>query len=123
MTELANELIGWSPIDPMLPVPYVIADRHVETADSATLILDPVDEVLPSFEPGQFTMLCAPGIGEVAISISGDAGDGSLCETIRDVGAVSRALHDAAPGTTRCTGHSRRNQTCRTGPARCPACG
>ena len=39
-------------------------------------------------------MLYRPGIGEVAISVSGDpsAGDGSLTQTIRDVGAVSRAL-------------------------------
>lgn len=88
------------PTDAMLPVPYVVVERHIETADSATLILDPVGEVLPSFEPGQFTMMCVPGVGEVAISISGDAGDGSLCQTVRDVGAVSRALHDAEPGAT-----------------------
>jgi NAD(P)H-flavin reductase len=86
--------------DAMLPVPYVVADRHIETADSATLVLDPVDQALPSFGPGQFTMLCVPGVGEVAISVSGGAGETALCQTIRDVGAVSRALHDAAPGTT-----------------------
>ena len=85
--------------DPMLPVPYAVAERHVETVDSATLVLDPVNEVLPRFEPGQFTMLCVPGVGEVAISISGANGDGALCQTIRDVGAVSRALHGAQPGT------------------------
>ena len=86
--------------DPMLPVPYVIRARKVETADSATLVLNPVDEVLPNFEPGQFTMLYAPGVGEVAVSISGTDGDGALCQTIRDVGAVSRALHNAEPATT-----------------------
>jgi NAD(P)H-flavin reductase len=84
----------------MLPTPYVVIDRHVETVDSATLVLDPVDGALPPFEPGQFTMLCVAGVGEVAISISGDPGDGTLCQTIRDVGAVSRALHDAEPGAT-----------------------
>jgi NAD(P)H-flavin reductase len=84
----------------MLPVPYVIRARKVETADSATLVLNPVDEVLPNFEPGQFTMLYAPGVGEVAVSISGTDGDGALCQTIRDVGAVSRALHNAEPATT-----------------------
>lgn len=84
----------------MLPVPYVVAGRHVETADSATLLLEPVAEVLPSFAPGQFTMLCVPGVGEVAISISGADGNGSLSQTIRDVGAVSRALHDSQPGDT-----------------------
>jgi NAD(P)H-flavin reductase len=84
----------------MLPVPYIVTDRHVETADSATLTLDPVDEMLPLYAPGQFTMLCVPGVGEVAISISGAPEEGVLCQTVRDVGAVSRALHDAEPGAT-----------------------
>lgn len=87
--------------DPMLPVPYRVVARHVETADSTTLWLEPVAEALPPFEAGQFTMLCAPGIGEIAISVSGDPTlrDGTLCHTVRDVGAVSRALHSAEPGT------------------------
>ena len=86
--------------DPMVPVPYRVASRRDETHDSATLRLEPVDAVIPAFLPGQFTMLYARGVGEIAISISGDpsAGDGALTQTIRDVGAVSRALHDAAPG-------------------------
>ena len=100
MSELGSESIQRSPTDAILPVPYVVADRQVETVDSATLILDPVDEVLPEFGPGQFTMLGVPGVGEAAISISGAVGAVSLCQTIRDVGAVSRALHDAEPGST-----------------------
>ncbi len=46
-------------------------------------------------------MLYAFGVGEVAISISGDptVTDGSITHTIRAVGAVSRALHDAQPGS------------------------
>jgi NAD(P)H-flavin reductase len=46
-------------------------------------------------------MLAVPGIGEVAISVSGDpaAADGTLVHTIRAVGAVSTALYDAGPGT------------------------
>ena len=45
-------------------------------------------------------MLAVPGVGEVAISISGDPAtqDGTLTHTIRAVGAVSRALHDAPAG-------------------------
>lgn len=87
--------------EPMLPIPYRVADRRVETQDSVTLRLVPVAERLPRFRPGQFTMLYAHGIGEVAISISGDPSraDGVLTQTIRNVGAVSRALHDAHPGT------------------------
>ena len=52
-------------------------------------------------KPGEFMMLYAFGVGEVAISVSGDptVTDGSITHTIRAVGAVSRALHDAGPGT------------------------
>ena len=86
--------------DPMLPSRYRVADRHVETHDSVSLRLTPIDEGLAPFRPGQFAMLYRHGTGEVAISISGDPvnADGSLVHTIRDVGAVSHALHDAAPG-------------------------
>ncbi|MFB9905392.1 FAD/NAD(P)-binding protein [Allokutzneria oryzae] len=87
--------------EPMLPTPYRVADRRVETHDSVSLRLEAVREPLPRFRPGQFTMLYAHGVGEVPISISGDpsSATGSLTQTIRDVGAVSRALHDARPGT------------------------
>jgi NAD(P)H-flavin reductase len=85
----------------MLPVPYRITGRVAETRDSATLWLEPLTRSLPPVRPGQFMMLCAPGIGEVAISVSGDpaALDGRLVHTIRAVGAVSTALHDVRPGT------------------------
>ena len=85
----------------MLPVPYRVAERVVETRDSATLVLRPAGQPLPPFLPGQFMMLAAPGVGEIAISVSGDpsAPDGSLVHTVRAVGAVSTALHDAWPGS------------------------
>jgi NAD(P)H-flavin reductase len=87
--------------EPMLPVPYRVVDRHVETGDSVTLRLAPLADALPPFQPGQFTMLYARGVGEIAISISGDPSmsDDTITQTIRDVGAVSRALHDASPDT------------------------
>lgn len=87
--------------EPMLPAPYRVAGRTIETHDCVTLRLEPAGDPLPPFQPGQFTMLAVPGIGEVAISISGDpaAQDGTLTQTIRAVGAVSSALHDAPPGT------------------------
>lgn len=86
--------------DPTLPRPHRLVSRRQETQDSATLVLEAVDSPLPRFSAGQFTMLCVPGVGEVAISISGDptSGDGRLVQTIRDVGAVSRALSDAPVG-------------------------
>jgi len=86
--------------DPMCPVPFQVSDRRTETADSVTLRLARVGATLPSFRPGQFAMLGRHGIGEIAVSISGDPAslDGRLTQTIRDVGAVSRALHAAQPG-------------------------
>ncbi len=87
--------------DPMAPVPYRVRSRVVESADSATLCLEPVDHALPAPEPGEFMMLYAFGVGEAAISTSGDptVTDGSLTHTLRAGGAVSRALHDAKPGS------------------------
>lgn len=86
--------------DPMVPLSYRVTERRVETHDSVTLLLESVGASLEPFRAGQFTMLYKPGVGEIAISISGDpsAGSSSLTHTIRDVGAVSRALHDSAPG-------------------------
>lgn len=85
----------------MAPVPYRVRSRVVESPDSATLCLEPVGEALRSPEPGEFMMLYAFGVGEVAISVSGDptVTDGSITHTVRSVGAVSRALHDAQPGS------------------------
>jgi NAD(P)H-flavin reductase len=84
----------------MLPVAHRVVDRRVETHDAVTLRLEPVAERLPAFAPGQFGMLYAHGVGEVPISVSGapDAG-GALVHTVRDVGAVSRALYRAERGT------------------------
>lgn len=64
------------------------------------MCLEPVGEVLRPPAPGEFMMLYAFGVGEAAISISGDphVTDGSITHTIRAVGAVSRALHDSQPG-------------------------
>ncbi|WP_396878755.1 FAD/NAD(P)-binding protein [Mycobacterium sp. SMC-2] len=84
----------------MAPNPYRVSSRVVESPDSATLCLEPLGKVLRTPQPGEFMMLYAFGIGEAAISISGDptVTDGSITHTIRAVGAVSRALHDAQPG-------------------------
>jgi NAD(P)H-flavin reductase len=85
----------------MAPVPYRVGRRVVENRDSVTLRLQPVSRPLPAARPGEFMMLYAFGVGEVAISVSGEPsiGNGTITHTIRAVGAVSRALHDATPGT------------------------
>ena len=86
--------------DPMIPVSYRVTERRVETHDCVTLHLEPVGSAIAPFLPGQFTMLYRRGVGEVAISVSGDPSiaNHSLAQTVRDVGAVSRALYQAAPG-------------------------
>lgn len=86
--------------EPMLPMPYQVVDRRVETHDSVTLRMIPAHEAIPPVRPGQFTMLYARGVGEIAISVSGNSvdGDGVLTQTIRDVGAVSAAVNHCRPG-------------------------
>jgi NAD(P)H-flavin reductase len=86
-----------------LPRPYRVVSRRVDTVDTVTLELRHDAEPLPAFAPGQFAMLTAFGVGEVPISLSGvpDPEDGRarrLTHTLRAVGAVTRALHAAAPG-------------------------
>lgn len=85
----------------MTPVPYRVRSRVEENADSVTLCLEPVDTALPAPVPGEFMMMYAHGIGEVAISVSGDPSrtDGTVTHTIRAVGAVSSALCAAQPGS------------------------
>lgn len=88
-------------IDPMVPRRFVITHVRQDTRDTFTLLLDPSDGGPPlTFQAGQFTMLHAFGVGEVPISISGDpARPAPLEHTIRNVGAVTRALVEARPGT------------------------
>ncbi|MDF5755226.1 FAD/NAD(P)-binding protein [Spongiactinospora sp. TRM90649] len=82
----------------MLPVPYRVRSRRPERAGSVTLILEPAEGRCPPFLPGQFTMIYVPGVGEIPISISGRARHGGYVQTIRAVGAVSRALCRVRPG-------------------------
>src|ERR1035437_2363078 len=83
-----------------MPVRYRVASSRGETHDTVTLGLQPVDQPIAAYLPGQFTMLYAFGIGEVPISISGVSGaaGSELVQTIRSVGAVTRALCSARPG-------------------------
>lgn len=79
-------------VDPMLPRPFVIERSKRETDDVFTFELSADGRGL-EFQPGQFTMLYAFGVGEVPISISGDPNESrKLTHTIREVGAVSSAL-------------------------------
>jgi NAD(P)H-flavin reductase len=81
----------------MVPAPFRVVRRRRETGDTWTLELEPVGGERLEAAPGQFAMLYAFGVGEVPISISGDA-DGPLAHTVRAVGAVTDAICAARPG-------------------------
>lgn len=84
----------------MLPEPFRVRRVRRETRDVVTLVLEPVARAGDFvFAPGQFNMLYAFGVGEVPISISGHPDEpGTLTHTIRDVGAVTRALCQVKTG-------------------------
>jgi NAD(P)H-flavin reductase len=85
----------------MIPTPARVAKVEKETHDTFTLRVEAEDSSsgLPVFEPGQFSMLYAYGVGELPISISGDPEDrGTLVYTIRSVGNATHALVTRRPG-------------------------
>jgi NAD(P)H-flavin reductase len=84
-------------MDLMTPLPYRVVERHPETADTVTLSLSPVGDAMDDWRPGQFTMVYAFGIGEIPLSVSGGE-SGLVRHTVRDVGAVSRAICRAEVG-------------------------
>ena len=77
---------------PMAPRPCHVRRIVREAHDTFTLELDAGGDAR-GFKPGQFNMLYVFGVGEVPISVSGDSGERrSLRHTVREVGAVSRAM-------------------------------
>jgi NAD(P)H-flavin reductase len=87
--------------DPFIPEIYRVCDVRRELADTVTLGLLPRVGPRPAYEPGQFNMLYVFGVGEIAVSMSGDPADeGRLVHTVRDVGAVSKAITSLAVGAT-----------------------
>ena len=101
MTVLTDRGAGEPPpADPFLPRPFVVRRHRQDTRDTYTLVLEPADGVPMEFVAGQFTMMHAFGAGEAPISISGDPARPEVLEhTIRNVGAVTRALVHADRGT------------------------
>ncbi|MBM4160225.1 MAG: Ni/Fe hydrogenase subunit gamma [Ignavibacteria bacterium] len=82
-----------SVVNPMLPALYTIQRVKRETDDTFTLELVPEsDRHKISFLPGQFIMVYVFGVGEVPLSISGDAAGTVLVHTIRAVGIVTRVM-------------------------------
>jgi NAD(P)H-flavin reductase len=77
--------------DCLVPQPLAITRARRESADVTTIELAPVSGFTSA--PGQFNMLYVFGLGEVAISLSGDPADASrIVHTVRAVGAVSAAI-------------------------------
>lgn len=89
------------PADPLVPDVYRVTHVQRELGNVVTLELEPLCDARPVFEPGQFNMLYAFGVGEVAISISAGAQDDrAFVHTVRDVGAVSAAIAKMEVGAT-----------------------
>ena len=81
MSDLAAH-VEPAPTNPMAPTAYRVRDRVVENRDSVTLSLEPVGDALATPKPGEFMMMYAFGIGEVAISVSGDPMLGSVSTAV-----------------------------------------
>lgn len=86
-----NPVVDW-----VRPIPYRVTKRLRENGDCVTLVCEPktaATQIAPTFRPGQFNMMYVHGVGEIAISISGDpTRNSTFTHTIRSVGAVSNAL-------------------------------
>jgi len=75
----------------VVPMPVRVTRVRREMADVATLELTPPSAF--AFLAGQFNMLYVFGLGEAAISLSGDPAEESrVVHTVRGVGAVSQAI-------------------------------
>lgn len=85
----------------MLPYVVKVKTYRRETHDTFTLAVEPPlgNGTAYSFLPGQFNMLYGFGLGEVPISISGDATETeTVLHTIRAVGTVTRGFARIRPG-------------------------
>ncbi|AKU96258.1 Oxidoreductase FAD/NAD(P)-binding [Labilithrix luteola] len=77
--------------NPYVTTPMRIANAIRDLEDVFTLTFDAPSGF--AFRPGQFNMLYVHGVGEVAISISGNADEPErLVHTVRSVGTVTRAM-------------------------------
>lgn len=103
---VALERVSAMADDPFVPRSYYVTRRTSEAPDTVTLELVPAAAgaqflppvVAPGFKPGQFNMLYAFGVGEIAVSMSGDPADrGRFVHTVRAVGAVSNAIAALEP--------------------------
>ncbi len=87
---------------PLAPAPFVVRSQTAETPDTHTLVLSPSDgHAVPPALPGQFNMLYVFGVGEAAISLSGDPSDATaVVHTVRNAGPITAAIAQSPPGQT-----------------------
>ncbi|HLW66983.1 MAG TPA: FAD/NAD(P)-binding protein [Gemmataceae bacterium] len=99
---LTTPELSQADVQPLLTPAFVRVREFVrETHDIFTLKIEPPKVNGKPFliRPGQFNMLYLFGIGEVPISLSGDAEDPSvIVHTVRAVGSVTNALSRLQPG-------------------------
>ena len=87
--------------DLFVPQIYRVGSTRRELPDTVTLEVVPLTGRRPAFGPGQFNMLYVFGVGEIAVSLSGDSADEThFVHTVRDVGAVSKAITKLESGAT-----------------------
>ena len=98
MKSAEGSILAPNAADAMLPRIGRVRSRRHEGGPIWTLDVD-VGTPGASFQPGQFNMLTAFGVGEIPVSLSGDpAHPERQIHTIRAVGAVSKALVEMRRG-------------------------
>jgi NAD(P)H-flavin reductase len=93
---------GETVLSPMVPAIFRVEKYRKETHDTYTLELKPASGTGEHrFGAGQFNMLYKFGVGEAAISISGDpTSPNPLIHTIRAVGTATKAMSKFKVGDT-----------------------
>lgn len=95
----SNHIETVSELSTFTPQACRVLERRQEAGDVVTLVLEAPTMTL-SWQPGQFNMLTAYGVGEVAISISSSpTSHKEIVHTVRDVGAVTHALCSSKEGS------------------------
>ncbi len=85
-------------VNKLQPKIYRVKSNIRETHDTFTLVLA-ADDAPQTFLPGQFNMLYLYGVGESAISLSGNPGNSQeIVHTIRSVGYVTNGLKKLKEG-------------------------
>ena len=89
--------IGIDRLDTWTPKICTVGRVEKLTKDTASFTVSPDDGSHFVFEPGQFNMIYAFGMGEIPVSISGGSRD-HFHHTVRNVGSISKALANLRPG-------------------------